>query len=104
MTQSGQIVTLEIAKQGAVYHGLAKMLSQPSPKTQRRANPQQSQVRPRSEGYALHANQVPKQAGGQSAHSRLFEAQGRTFASQANHMSAINHSTPHLSTVLENDK
>lgn len=29
------IVTLEVAKQGAIYHGLAKLLQQPSPIMQR---------------------------------------------------------------------
>jgi hypothetical protein len=31
MTQTGPIVTLEVAKQGAIYHGLAGILAQPSP-------------------------------------------------------------------------
>lgn len=30
------MVTLEVAKQGAIYHGLATLLSQPSPVMQRR--------------------------------------------------------------------
>lgn len=29
--RTGPIVTLEVAKQGAIYHGLATLLSQPSP-------------------------------------------------------------------------
>ena len=100
MTKTGPTVTLVVAKQGAVYHGLAKMLSQPSPKAPRRANPQQNQVRPRSEGYALYSNQPSKQPSAQSARSQLFGAPGRSFATQSNHMSALNHSTPHLSTVF----
>lgn len=28
---TGSIVTLEVAKQGAIYHGLATLLQQPSP-------------------------------------------------------------------------
>ena len=31
MVKSGATVTLRIAKQGAIYHGLATLLSQPSP-------------------------------------------------------------------------
>lgn len=31
LVRTGPIVTLEIAKQGAIYHGLATLLSQPSP-------------------------------------------------------------------------
>jgi len=31
MMRTGNIVTLEVAKQGAIYHGLATLLSQPSP-------------------------------------------------------------------------
>ena len=30
MTQTGPIVTLEVAKQGAIYHGLGGMLTQQS--------------------------------------------------------------------------
>lgn len=36
MTQTGDVVTLRVAKQGAIYHGLATLLSEPSPVTQRR--------------------------------------------------------------------
>ena len=31
LVRTGPIVTLEVAKQGAIYHGLATLLSQPSP-------------------------------------------------------------------------
>lgn len=31
MTRTGSVVTLEVAKQGAIYHGLATLLNQPSP-------------------------------------------------------------------------
>ncbi|XP_066278398.1 afadin-like isoform X9 [Branchiostoma lanceolatum] len=37
MTQTGQTVNLKVAKQGAIYHGLATLLSQPSPVMQSRA-------------------------------------------------------------------
>lgn len=35
MTRTGTVVTLEVAKQGAIYHGLATLLNQPSPMMQR---------------------------------------------------------------------
>lgn len=31
MTKTGQVVSLKVVKQGAFYHGLATLLSQPSP-------------------------------------------------------------------------
>ncbi|XP_065208154.1 afadin isoform X2 [Planococcus citri] len=44
LVRTGPIVTLEVAKQGAIYHGLATLLSQPSPVMTRVERP-----RPRSE-------------------------------------------------------
>ncbi|KAK3576959.1 hypothetical protein CHS0354_005964 [Potamilus streckersoni] len=38
MTKTGQTVTLKVAKQGAIYHGLATLLSQPSPVMPRATN------------------------------------------------------------------
>lgn len=35
LVRTGPVVTLEVAKQGAIYHGLATLLQQPSPLTQR---------------------------------------------------------------------
>ncbi|XP_063706999.1 afadin isoform X3 [Culicoides brevitarsis] len=35
LVRTGAVVTLEVAKQGAIYHGLATLLQQPSPITQR---------------------------------------------------------------------
>ncbi|XP_076444393.1 uncharacterized protein LOC143282632 [Babylonia areolata] len=35
MTQTGDVVTLKVAKQGAIYHGLATLLNEPSPTVQR---------------------------------------------------------------------
>lgn len=40
MTRTGSVVTLEVAKQGAIYHGLATLLNQPSPMMQRGKNTQ----------------------------------------------------------------
>ncbi|XP_018360245.1 PREDICTED: afadin isoform X1 [Trachymyrmex cornetzi] len=44
LVRTGPIVTLEVAKQGAIYHGLATLLSQPSPVMSRAYK-----TRPRSE-------------------------------------------------------
>ncbi|XP_022089801.1 afadin-like isoform X2 [Acanthaster planci] len=58
LVKTGQIVTLKIAEQGAIFHGLAEILSQPSPPMQRAnkgAQPptstqsSQPQTRPKSE-------------------------------------------------------
>jgi afadin len=35
LVRTGPIVTLEVAKQGAIFHGLATLLQQPSPVIQR---------------------------------------------------------------------
>lgn len=35
LVRTGTVVTLEVAKQGAIYHGLATLLQQPSPVIQR---------------------------------------------------------------------
>lgn len=35
LVRTGPVVTLEVAKQGAIYHGLATLLQQPSPITHR---------------------------------------------------------------------
>ncbi|XP_069142447.1 uncharacterized protein [Argopecten irradians] len=49
MTRTGQTVSLKVAKQGAFFHGLANLLSQPSPVMQRAASPKKSS-RPQEEG------------------------------------------------------
>ncbi|WAR06935.1 AFAD-like protein, partial [Mya arenaria] len=45
MTKTGQTVNLKVAKQGAIYHGLAQLLSQPSP-IMPRASPQKGPMTP----------------------------------------------------------
>lgn len=35
LVRTGPVVTLEVAKQGAIFHGLATLLQQPSPVIQR---------------------------------------------------------------------
>ncbi|XP_014344840.1 afadin isoform X3 [Latimeria chalumnae] len=57
MTRTGSVVTLEVAKQGAIYHGLATLLNQPSPMMQRASDRRGSgKPRPKSEGFELYNN------------------------------------------------
>ncbi|XP_016889153.1 afadin isoform X15 [Cynoglossus semilaevis] len=61
MTRTGSVVTLEVAKQGAIYHGLATLLNQPSPMMQRasdRGREKNGKMRPKSEGFELYNNTV----------------------------------------------
>ncbi|XP_063078989.1 afadin isoform X2 [Engraulis encrasicolus] len=65
MTRTGSVVTLEVAKQGAIYHGLATLLNQPSPNIPR-ANDRsrdKGKLRPKSEGFELYNNTVPNGSG-----------------------------------------
>ncbi|XP_041418227.1 afadin isoform X6 [Xenopus laevis] len=55
MTRTGSVVTLEVAKQGAIYHGLATLLNQPSPLMQRDRRGS-GKPRPKSEGFELYNN------------------------------------------------
>ncbi|XP_078086237.1 afadin isoform X7 [Mustelus asterias] len=55
MTRTGSVVTLEIARQGAIYHGLATLLNQPSPMMQRASDRRGTgKPRPKSEGFELY--------------------------------------------------
>ncbi|XP_056284759.1 afadin isoform X14 [Pseudoliparis swirei] len=61
MTRTGSVVTLEVAKQGAIYHGLATLLNQPSPLMPRasdRGRDKNGKLRPKSEGFELYNNSV----------------------------------------------
>uniref|UniRef100_A0A8C9SVV5 Afadin, adherens junction formation factor n=1 Tax=Scleropages formosus TaxID=113540 RepID=A0A8C9SVV5_SCLFO len=58
MTRTGSVVTLEVAKQGAIYHGLATLLNQPSPMMQRDRGRDKGKTRPKSEGFELYNNSV----------------------------------------------
>ncbi|XP_078617987.1 afadin-like isoform X15 [Branchiostoma floridae x Branchiostoma japonicum] len=75
MTQTGQTVNLKVAKQGAIYHGLATLLSQPSPVMQSRAYSQmygQGRPSPQQQGgyrpaasnpnIQAHLKQPPREA------------------------------------------
>ncbi|XP_078504966.1 afadin isoform X3 [Lissotriton helveticus] len=57
MTRTGSVVTLEVAKQGAIYHGLATLLNQPSPMMHRASDRRgPGKPRPKSEGFELYNN------------------------------------------------
>nr|XP_045015366.1 afadin isoform X16 [Jaculus jaculus] len=57
MTRTSSVVTLEVAKQGAIYHGLATLLNQPSPMMHRISDRRGSgKPRPKSEGFELYNN------------------------------------------------
>ncbi|KMQ96158.1 afadin-like isoform x10 protein [Lasius niger] len=64
LVRTGPIVTLEVAKQGAIYHGLATLLSQPSP-VMTRAH----KTRPRSELLEPAIEATETAVGGQPAAS-----------------------------------
>ncbi|KAK6297390.1 hypothetical protein J4Q44_G00319730 [Coregonus suidteri] len=61
MTRTGSVVTLEVAKQGAIFHGLATLLNQPSPMMPRAlqgGRDKNGKLRPKSEGFELYNNSV----------------------------------------------
>ncbi|XP_014233276.1 afadin isoform X10 [Trichogramma pretiosum] len=60
LVRTGPVVTLEVAKQGAIYHGLATLLSQPSP-VMSRAGPRRMSERdlPSRLGREASANGAP---------------------------------------------
>ncbi|RLU18378.1 hypothetical protein DMN91_008735 [Ooceraea biroi] len=64
LVRTGPIVTLEVAKQGAIYHGLATLLSQPSPIMTRACK-----TRPRSEHLEQPIEAAETAGGGQPAAS-----------------------------------
>ena len=76
MKCTGPVVFLEIAKQGAVYHGLAKLLNQSSlqlkqmPQAYHHKNLQYAHTRPKSEGYSLPAHDIS--SSNSSIHSQIY--------------------------------
>merc|ERR1719150_1598545 len=59
MMHTGQVVELEVAKQGAIYHGLSALLAQPSPVLSPRGGPQHSQPPPPSSLLRPGSTQPP---------------------------------------------
>uniref|UniRef100_H3DP88 Afadin, adherens junction formation factor n=1 Tax=Tetraodon nigroviridis TaxID=99883 RepID=H3DP88_TETNG len=100
MTRTGSVVTLEVAKQGAIYHGLATLLNQPSPMMQRssdRGREKNGKLRPKSEGFELYNNSVQNgsqeatQAGWDSyPEPKKMSGEDRLLKNRADHRSSPN--------------
>uniref|UniRef100_A0A8C2SCC7 Afadin, adherens junction formation factor n=1 Tax=Capra hircus TaxID=9925 RepID=A0A8C2SCC7_CAPHI len=78
MTRTSSVVTLEVAKQGAIYHGLATLLNQPSPMMQRS----------KGGGGAVSSRAAPACCGPGSRHD-LFQY-SQTLRGRADHRSSPN--------------
>ncbi|XP_044024903.1 afadin isoform X19 [Siniperca chuatsi] len=100
MTRTGSVVTLEVAKQGAIYHGLATLLNQPSPMMPRasdRGRDKNGKLRPKSEGFELYNSSVQNgspespQAGWDSyPEPKKMSSEDRLLKNQADHRSSPN--------------
>uniref|UniRef100_A0A3Q3IM78 Afadin, adherens junction formation factor a n=1 Tax=Monopterus albus TaxID=43700 RepID=A0A3Q3IM78_MONAL len=100
MTRTGSVVTLEVAKQGAIYHGLSTLLNQPSPMMQRasdRGREKNGKMRPKSEGFELYNNSVPNgspegpQAGWDSyPEPKKMSSEDRLLKNRVDHRSSPN--------------
>ncbi|TKS75373.1 Afadin ALL1-fused protein [Collichthys lucidus] len=100
MTRTGSVVTLEVAKQGAIYHGLATLLNQPSPMMPRasdRGRDKNGKLRPKSEGFELYNNSVQNgspespQAGWDSyPEPKKMSGEDRLLKNRADHRSSPN--------------
>nr|XP_046147515.1 afadin-like [Oncorhynchus gorbuscha] len=100
MTRTGSVVTLEVAKQGAIYHGLATLLNQPSPMMPRASQggrDKNGKLRPKSEGFELYNNSVQNgspespQADWQAyPEPRKMSGEERLLKNRADHRSSPN--------------
>ncbi|XP_076612718.1 afadin isoform X3 [Chaetodon auriga] len=100
MTRTGSVVTLEVAKQGAIYHGLATLLNQPSPMMPRasdRGRDKNGKLRPKSEGFELYNSSVQNgspespQAGWDSyPEPKKMSSEDRLLKNRADHRSSPN--------------
>ncbi|XP_055088422.1 afadin isoform X3 [Periophthalmus magnuspinnatus] len=100
MTRTGSVVTLEVAKQGAIYHGLATLLNQPSPMMQRasdRGREKNGKMRPKSEGFELYNNSVqngspesPQGAWDSYPEPKKMSGEERLLKNRADHRSSPN--------------
>ncbi|XP_027896324.1 afadin isoform X9 [Xiphophorus couchianus] len=100
MTRTGSVVTLEVAKQGAIYHGLATLLNQPSPMMQRasdRGRDKNGKMRPKSEGFELYNNAVqngdpesPQPGWDSYAEPKKMSGEDRLLKNRADHRSSPN--------------
>ncbi|XP_044145573.1 afadin isoform X3 [Bufo gargarizans] len=96
MTRTGSVVTLEVAKQGAIYHGLATLLNQPSPLMQRDRRGS-GKPRPKSEGFELYNNtgqngspESPQIPWPEYSEPKKLPADDRLMKNRADHRSSPN--------------
>merc|ERR1719412_3012034 len=86
---TGQIVELEVAKQGAIYHGLATLLSQPSPVMSPRGitsiPPAQVQGHPNSQARRISEREMPRQ------HSKVAQSKSMTALHSPQHLQQDQH-------------
>ncbi|XP_063089120.1 afadin isoform X8 [Cavia porcellus] len=98
MTRTSSVVTLEVAKQGAIYHGLATLLNQPSPMMQRVSDRRGSgKPRPKSEGFELYNNSAqngspesPQLPWGEYSEPKKLPGDDRLMKNRADHRSSPN--------------
>ncbi|XP_066867247.1 afadin isoform X4 [Kogia breviceps] len=98
MTRTSSVVTLEVAKQGAIYHGLATLLNQPSPMMQRISDRRGSgKPRPKSEGFELYNNSAqngspesPQMPWAEYSEPKKLPGDDRLMKNRADHRSSPN--------------
>ncbi|CAL8315953.1 unnamed protein product [Lota lota] len=100
MTRTGSVVTLEVAKQGAIYHGLATLLNQPSPMMPRasdRGRDKNGKMRPKSEGFELYntaaqngSPESPQGAWESYPEPKKMSGEERLLKNRADHRSSPN--------------
>uniref|UniRef100_A0AAQ6AEJ0 Afadin, adherens junction formation factor a n=1 Tax=Amphiprion ocellaris TaxID=80972 RepID=A0AAQ6AEJ0_AMPOC len=96
MTRTGSVVTLEVAKQGAIYHGLATLLNQPSPMMPR-GREKNGKMRPKSEGFELYNSSVqngspesPQSGWDSYPEPKKMSGEDRLLKNRADHRSSPN--------------
>ena len=92
MMHTGQVVELEVAKQGAIYHGLATLLSQPSPVMSPRgitnnAPAHQMHSQPNAQGRRPNERE-PSQ---EQQHTKVTQSKSMTALSSPAHMQQDQH-------------
>ena len=89
MMHTGQIVELEVAKQGAIYHGLATLLSQPSPVISPRGitngPPPQVPANPNVPGRRLNEMEIAQQQ------SKVTQSKSMTALHSPQHLQQDQH-------------
>ncbi|KAK8736347.1 hypothetical protein OTU49_004954 [Cherax quadricarinatus] len=103
MMETGPVVTLEVARQGAIYHGLATILSQPSPHVNRASL---RKMRPRAEEApraAMTNSQSTPNMGGYN--ERLVDwnqpPRQHPLPPTSSHSSVMARSSPNLAAPVE---